>query len=82
MGTTHMHEGGGGGGVGKVWSDQRRYLNIFSSSDSSLSDPQYYCDCSSLAMVVRENHFQEQVLCFLMEKVDILGTALWKLTIL
>ena len=40
-----------------------------------------FCACMPLTQTAL-SMYKEQILCFLMEKVDILGTALWRCTIL
>ena len=40
-----------------------------------------FCACMPLTQTAL-SMYREQILCFLMEKVDILGTALWRCTIL
>ena len=45
------------------------------------SDWSMFCACMPLTQTAL-SMYREQILCFLMEKVDILGTALWRCTIL
>ena len=55
--------------------------NIGGGGGAQYSDWSMFCACMPLTQTAL-SMYREQILCFLMEKVDILGTALWRCTIL